>query len=115
MRRREFITVLGGATAMWPFAVRAQAERVRRIGVLHGAPSDISGMQARIAAFQEGLKQLGWTDGRNVRIDYRWGAGDADDNRKQPWRLPLLQCPRPADRYTGGAIYGPLARIQRRC
>ena len=73
MKRREFITLLGGAAAAWPLAARAQQpERMRRIGVLMGAIADGPEGQARIAAFQQGLQQLGWTDGRNVRIDIRW-------------------------------------------
>ena len=75
MRRREFITLIGGAAA-WPLAARAQqGERARRIGVLMNLADDAEG-QARIAAFLQGLQQLGWTDGGNVRIDYRWAAGD---------------------------------------
>jgi putative ABC transport system substrate-binding protein len=82
MRRREFITLLGGA-ASWPLAARAQqAERVRRIGVLMNSPAqDNSEGQARLSAFLQGLQQSGWTDGRNVRLDPRWGAGEADRNR----------------------------------
>src|SRR5437588_12186105 len=77
MKRREFITLLGGAAAAWPLAARAQQpERPRRIGVLMNlAVGDPEG-EARIAAFVQGLQQLGWSDGRNVRIDYRWAAGD---------------------------------------
>jgi putative ABC transport system substrate-binding protein len=75
-KRRELITLLGGAAA-WPLAVRAQqAERVRRIGVLMGVADDAEG-QARVKALQQGLKELGWIEGRNVRIDYRWTGGDA--------------------------------------
>jgi putative tryptophan/tyrosine transport system substrate-binding protein len=78
MRRREFITLLGGAAAAWPVAVWAQqGERVRRIGVLMNLAADDAEGQARIAEFLRGLQQLGWTDGSNVRIDYRWAAGDA--------------------------------------
>ena len=78
MRRREFIKLLGGAAAAWPFAARAQQQR---IGVLMSrAAHDLEG-QARLAAFVEGLQQLGWTDGRNVRIDTRWPVGDADRGR----------------------------------
>ena len=83
MRRREFITLLGGsAAAAWPLAARAQQpDRMRRIGVLmFGAESDPV-QQARLAAFLDGLQQLGWTDGRNVRIDTRWPAGGADRSR----------------------------------
>jgi putative ABC transport system substrate-binding protein len=77
MRRREFITLLSGAAA-WPLAARAQQpERVRRIGVLMNLASDDAEGQARLAAFHQALQQLGWSDGRNVRIDYRWAAGDA--------------------------------------
>jgi putative tryptophan/tyrosine transport system substrate-binding protein len=78
MQRREFITLLGGTAAAWPLAARAQqADRVRRIGMLiHYSQTDREG-QARIAAFLETLQRLGWTDGRNVRIEYRWSAGDA--------------------------------------
>ena len=76
MRRREFITLLGGAAA-WPLAARAQqGERMRRIGVLMTyAENDPEG-QACVAAFSEGLQKLGWTDGRNMRIDYRWATAD---------------------------------------
>ena len=74
-RRREFITLLGGAAAAWPLAARAQQpERVRRIGVLMNLAADDPEGQARLAAFVQGLRQLGWIDGRNVRIDTRWAA-----------------------------------------
>jgi putative ABC transport system substrate-binding protein len=76
MRRREFITLLGGATA-WPFAARAQQpERVRRIGVLMGLAESDSEAQTRITAFRDGLQKLGWTEGRNTRIDIRWATPD---------------------------------------
>jgi putative ABC transport system substrate-binding protein len=82
MRRREFITLFGGASVAWPLAARAQqADRMRRIGVLmHLAANDLEG-QARFTAFMQALAQLGWTDGRNVRIDTRWGANEADRRR----------------------------------
>ena len=89
MKRREFITLLGGATA-WPLAVRAQPAQVRRIGVLMPFADDHPVGQARLAAFVQGLQQLGWTDGRNVRIDYRWSAGDADRLRKLAMELIAL-------------------------
>jgi ABC-type uncharacterized transport system substrate-binding protein len=76
MKRREFITLFGGTVITCPLAARAQ-ERVRRIGVLMNLASDDAEGQARMAAFLQGLQQLGWTDGGNVRIDYRWAAGDA--------------------------------------
>ena len=77
MRRREFITLLGGAAAAWPLAARAQQpERMRRIGVLSGPAADDQDNKVRLAAFQQRLQQLGWTDGHNVRIDYRFAAGN---------------------------------------
>ena len=77
MRRREFITLLGGA-ATWPVAARAQdGERMRRIGVLMHTAADEPESQARLAAFMQGLQELGWGVGRNLRIDYRWSVGDA--------------------------------------
>jgi len=76
MQRREFITLIGGAAATWPLASRAQQpERMRRIGVLMSLAADDRQGQARLAAFVQGLRELGWTDGRNVQLDYRWGAG----------------------------------------
>ena len=72
-RRRDFITLLGGAAA-WPLAARAQGERVRRIGVLMNLASDDPEGQDRVAAFMQGLQESGWAVGRNVRVDYRWGA-----------------------------------------
>ena len=77
MNRREFITLLAGASAAWPFAARAQQpERVRRIGVLVNLAADDPQAQTRNAAFLQGLQELGWTVGRNLRIDFRWGAGN---------------------------------------
>src|SRR5262245_66318210 len=83
MKRREFITLLGGAAAAWPLAARAQqGERMRRIGVLMNAAADDPEYQARIAAFLHALQQLGWSDGHNVRIDIRWSAGSLDALRR---------------------------------
>jgi putative ABC transport system substrate-binding protein len=91
MRRREFVSLLGGAAAAWPFPARAQQlERVRRIGVLMNLAADDRQSQRRNAAFLQGLQQLGWTDGRNVRIDYRWAAGDADRFRGYAAELVAL-------------------------
>jgi putative ABC transport system substrate-binding protein len=88
--RREFVTLLGGAAA-WPLAAHAQQpERMRRIGVLIPYAADDPEGQARIAAFLQGLQQLGWTEGRNVRIDYRWSAGDADRARRYAAELVAL-------------------------
>jgi putative ABC transport system substrate-binding protein len=81
MIRREFITLLGGAAA-WPLAARAQQpERMRRVGVLMNAAADDKDGQARVIAFVQALQELGWTDGRNARIDIRWGAGDPERYR----------------------------------
>ena len=79
MKRREFITLLGGAAAAWSGAAGAQqGERVRRIGVLMAyAESNLEG-QANVAAFREGLQKLGWTESRNIRIDTRWAAADVE-------------------------------------
>ena len=81
MRRREFITLVVGATA-WPVAVGAQQrDRMRRIGVLMNFTSDDPVSQDRLAAFLQGLQELGWTVGRNVQVDYRWGAGNVERYR----------------------------------
>jgi putative ABC transport system substrate-binding protein len=88
MRRREFITLLGGGAAAWPLTARAQQrERVRRIGLLINLAADDPESQARRAAFQQRLQQLGWTDGRNVRIIARWGAGDDNQLRRSAAEL----------------------------
>src|SRR6266487_822649 len=82
MKRREFITLLGGGAAAWPLAARAQQpSQMRRIGMLTGFTSDDPGGQARLTAFAQGLEQLGWTVGGNVRTETRWGAGDAERYR----------------------------------
>jgi putative tryptophan/tyrosine transport system substrate-binding protein len=82
MRRREFISLLGGAAAAWPLAAGAQQrERMRRIGVFMPGVADDPEYEVRIAAFLQGLGELGWIVGRNVRIDYRWGAGDVERYR----------------------------------
>jgi putative ABC transport system substrate-binding protein len=82
MNRREFITLLGGVAAAWPLAASAQQpQRVRRIGVFMPGVADDPEYEARNAAFLQGLGELGWIVGRNVRIDYRWGAGDVERYR----------------------------------
>ena len=79
MRRREFIRLLGGAAVVAPPAYAQQSDRVKRIGVLVGAATEHDPeSEARIAAFRRGLEELGWVDGRNIRIDYRFAGGDAD-------------------------------------
>src|SRR5262245_6183556 len=90
MRRREFITMIGGMAAL-PLAARTQeSERMRRIGVLLPSTADDAEYQARMAAFLQGLQQSGWSDGRNVRIDTRWAAGDANLIRKYVAELIAL-------------------------
>jgi hypothetical protein len=83
--------LLGGAAAAWPLGARAQQpERMRRIGVIMPLSSNDPEAQARLTAFKQALQQLGWTEERNVRIDYRWGAGDTDLNRKNAAELVTL-------------------------
>jgi putative tryptophan/tyrosine transport system substrate-binding protein len=90
MHRRQFIAILGGA-ATWPLAARAQqGDRIWRIGVLTGTKADDPDTKARFAAFEQALQQLGWTQGRNVRIDYRFAGGDAATSRKQAEELVAL-------------------------
>jgi putative tryptophan/tyrosine transport system substrate-binding protein len=91
MKRREFITLLGGAAVAWPLAARAQqGERVRRIGVLLPAAADDLEFQTRVGAFQQGLQELRWTIGRNVRVDTRWATSNADSIRKHAAELAAL-------------------------
>ncbi len=84
-KRRDFITLLGGAAAAWPLAARAAvaqpSERTRRIAMLSGFAATDPEAQARVAALHEGLKELGWAEGRNIRIEFRWGTGEADQMR----------------------------------
>ena len=90
MKRREFITLLGGAAVVWPLAARAQqGERMRSLGALTGI-TDEPVARARAAMFTKELEQLGWSDGRNIRIDYRWGGGDPEIIRRQAAELVAL-------------------------
>jgi putative ABC transport system substrate-binding protein len=92
MRRGEFITLLGGATVAWPFAARAQqGERTRRIGVLCGTATDDPQIVAGLAAFTRAMQELGWMDGRNIRIDYRWAAADVGRTQAYAKELVALQ------------------------
>jgi putative tryptophan/tyrosine transport system substrate-binding protein len=110
MQRRALITLLAGAAA-WPLAAHAQQpDRIRRIGAFAGIEEDAEG-QARFAAFLQGLRQLGWTDGRNVRIDYRWGGGNADNIRKQAAELAALAPD--VILAAGAAVAGPLLQATR--
>src|SRR5258708_28196970 len=89
--RGDLITLLGGAAAAWPLTAHAQQrERMRRIGVLMNLAADDPEAQARLAAFHQGLQEAGWAVGRNLRIDYRWGAGDADRFRRYAAGLGAL-------------------------
>jgi putative tryptophan/tyrosine transport system substrate-binding protein len=91
VNRRNFITLVGGATATWPLSARAQQRvRTRRIGVLMNLASDDPEGQDRVAAFMQGLQESGWAIGRDVRIDYRWGAGDTNLFRKYAAELVAL-------------------------
>src|SRR6202047_4274763 len=114
MTRLEVITLLGGAAAFaWPLAARAQQpDRVRRIGVLMASAADDSESQARIAAFLQGLQQLGWSDGRNMRIDTRWATTDADDIRRHAAELAAL-APDVLVAATGTVTAAPLLQATR--
>ena len=92
MKRREFISLVGGAAAAWPLAAPAQQQpdRARRIGVLMNQAADDPEGQARLIAFVQALQQWGWTDGRNVRIDTRWAAADPDRTRRYAVELVAL-------------------------
>jgi ABC-type uncharacterized transport system substrate-binding protein len=112
MKRREFISLLGGAAA-WPLAARAQQPGgMRRIGVLMAAAADDPENQARMAAFLQGLAQLGWSDGRNVRIDIRWATTNADDLRRHAAELTAL-APDVLVAATGTATVAPLLQATR--
>src|SRR5262245_51977338 len=113
LKRREFITLLGGAAVVWPLSARAQQpeKRMRRIGVLIALAADDPESQARVAVFQQGFQESGWIVGRNVRIDYRWAAGDADRIRRYAAELVALA---PDVILTGGAVtVAPLLQATR--
>jgi putative ABC transport system substrate-binding protein len=110
MRRREFITLLGGAAATWALAARAQqADRVRRIGVLMPSDENDPVYKSYLTAFTQALADLGWTDGRNVRVDLRWGGGDINRMRALAHELVGLQ---PDIIVTNGTTPGAIA-VQR--
>ena len=111
MRRREFVGLLGGA-ATWPLAVRAQQpERMRRIGVLMSTAEDDPESKARLAAFQQTLQQLGWTDGQNMRIEVRWPAGNSELLRKYAAELAALTPD--VILASGGSVVSPLIQTTR--
>jgi len=112
MKRRAFFTFLGGAAA-WPLSARAQQpERMRRIGVLMASAADDAESQARIAGFLQGLQQLGWADGRNVRIDTRWATTNPDDIRRHAAELAAL-APDVLVAATGTVTVAPLLQATR--
>jgi putative ABC transport system substrate-binding protein len=112
MKRREFISLLGGAATAWPLAAHGQqGERIRRIGVLMSTAADDPEGQARIAAFQQGLQQFGWTIGRNVRIDSRWPVGDPE--RFHSYAAELVALSPDVIVATGSAAAEPLLRVTR--
>jgi putative tryptophan/tyrosine transport system substrate-binding protein len=111
MNKREFITLLGGP-AIWPLAARAQqSERKRRVGILMGLSADDAEVQDRIAAFVQGLQQLGWTDGRNLQIDSRRGAGDTDLTRR--YAAELVAFAPDVILASGGTVVGALLQATR--
>ncbi len=109
--RRKFLATLGGAAAVWPLAARAQQPAMRRIVVILNQPADDLDAQARLTAFLDGLQQLNWTDGRNVRIDIRWAAGDPDRIRK--WAAELAVLAPDVILATGSFAVGPLLQVTR--
>jgi len=113
MKRREFIRLLGGAAGACPLAARAQqpAERVRRIGVLTPFAADDPEAKARIEAFVHALRQFGWSEGRNLQIDIRWGTGDAE--RMRHYAAELVALTPDAILAAGGATVGPLLQATR--
>ena len=111
MKRRQFLLALGGAAA-WPLAARAQqGGRMRRIGVLMNMAADDPTGQTRLLAFAQALAQAGWTDGGNVRIDIRWGAGDRERIRK--YAAELVALAPDVILASGGTTLGPLRQVSR--
>jgi ABC-type uncharacterized transport system substrate-binding protein len=112
MKGRDFITLIGGAAAAWPLAAHAQQPgRMRRIGVVAALPADDPEWQARLAAFHQGLQELGWTVGRNVRVEYRLGSGDGEQLRRRAAELVAL--PLDVILATGTPIMAPLQQATR--
>ena len=112
MRRREFISLLGGAAVTWPLTVRAQqGERMRRVGMLLPATTDDSEYPVLVNAFVLELRRLGWVDGRNIRIDSRWAGGSAETNRRYAEELVALAPD--VIMAAGNSAAGPLLRVTR--
>jgi putative ABC transport system substrate-binding protein len=111
VKRREFVTLLGGAAA-WPLAARAQQpDQVRRVGVLMNVAADDPEAHARNVAFLQSLQEFGWTEGRNLRIDHRWAAGDADRLRRDA--AELLALAPDVVLASGTSTVGPLQKVTR--
>jgi putative ABC transport system substrate-binding protein len=111
MKRREFIALVGGAAVGWSLTARAQSVKMRRIGVLTSLEPGDSQAQARIAAFHQGLGQLGWNVGRNLQIDYRWGGGNAA--RYPQDAAELIALTPEVILAAGGSVVGPLQQVTR--
>src|SRR5262252_701517 len=112
MRRRDFISLLGSSAVAWPLTARAQQPgRTRRIGVLMSTPADDQEGQARINAFVQSLRELGWIDGHNVRMDTRWAAGNVDRGREYATELVTLMPD--VILASGGSVVGPLLQATR--
>src|SRR5262245_61547245 len=113
MKRREFITLLGGAAA-WPLAARAQQdEPMRRVGVLVNLAADDPIGQARVAAFVQGLQAVGWVEGRNVQIDIRWAAASTDAAEISRHAAKLVALAPDVILASGGTTLGPLRQVSR--
>jgi ABC-type uncharacterized transport system substrate-binding protein len=112
MRRRDFIRAVVGSAAAFPFAARAQQhERTRRIGVLMSLAADDREGQARVDAFMQGLRELGWIDGRNIQVDIRWAAGG--DRVRQKYAAELVALSPDVMLASGGSVVGPLLQATR--
>jgi putative tryptophan/tyrosine transport system substrate-binding protein len=112
MKRREFITLIGGAVAAWPLAARAQQpSQMRRVGVLMSTGASDPEGQSRLAAFIQGLQELNWAVGRNIEIDIRWVASNADNIRK--YAAELAAVAPDVMLVSGGSLVGPLLQQTR--
>ena len=112
MRRRDFIKVIAGSASAWPLLARAQQrERIRHIGVLISLAAEDKEGQARLAAFLQGLQELGWIDGRNIRVETRWGGGDGERARKYVAELVALKPD--VILASGGSLVAPLLQATR--
>src|SRR5947207_13819357 len=110
MRRRDFVRAIVGSATAWPLTLRAQqTDPIRRIGMIFSLAATDPESQQRKKAFEQGLQEFGWTDGRNVRIEYRYGAGDADNIRK--YAAELIALAPDVIVVSGGSVVGPLLQL----